>query len=245
VRLVLKEVDMWTMRTLVRTQVLSVAAILTLNGAAFAQKFDTDGAKLITQRHAERGNVTADDAPEFPVTISESGSYRLGSDLIVPDGNTTAIDITVADVNIDLNGFNILSPGGGTGNGVQSGLAAGNVTVRNGGVRGFGGHGLLMGRGVRVDGVIARSNGSGIRVSFGGAVVNSVASLNGTGIDAGPGSTVIGNTVRMNAGVGMVLAVDAGYVHNVVTGNNGGDANPQVTGGIQMGGNVCGSALCP
>jgi hypothetical protein len=161
----------------------------------------------------------------------------------VPDGNTTAIDITEANVNLDLNGFNILSPGGCCGDGVQSGLAAGNVTVRNGGVRGFGGHGLLMGRGVRVEGVIALSNGTGIRVSFGGAVVNSTASTNGTGIDAGPGSTVIGNTVRSNAGIGMVLAVDAGYVHNVLTQNNGGGA--QVTGGIQMGGNVCGATLCP
>jgi hypothetical protein len=232
------------MRTTKGAGILTVVVMWTLGHPAYAQRPSTDdGVTVITQESAQRGGVTAADTAGFPVTLSQSGSYRLGSDLIVPDGNTTAIDIAEANVNLDLNGFNILSPGGCCGNGVQSGLAAGNVTVRNGGVRGFGGHGLLMGRGVRVERVIALSNGTGIRVSFAGAVVNSTASTNGTGIDAGPGSAVIGNTVRSNAGVGMVLAVDAGYVHNVMTQNNGGGA--QVTGGIQMGGNVCGATLCP
>lgn len=42
----------------------------------------------------------------------------------------------------------------------------------------------------------------------------------------------------------MLLAADAGYAQNVVTENNGGNANEQVSGGIEMGPNVCGDRLC-
>lgn len=240
---------MWTTKSAwVHEMVLTALVMSTLGGTAYAQRPITDdGVTLITQQSAERGGVSAGDAPGFPVTISESGSYRLGSDLIVPDGNTTAIDITVANVNLDLNGFSILSPGGGGANGVRTQIPpaapAGNVTVKNGAVRGFGGAGLDLIRSCRVEGVIALFNGTGIRVSIGCAVVNSTANVNGTGISAGSGSTVIGNTVKNNSGVGMVLGVDAGYAHNVLTGNNSGGT--QVTGGIQMGGNICGVALCP
>jgi hypothetical protein len=42
------------------------------------------------------------------------------------------------------------------------------------------------------------------------------------------------------------LVVDTGYGNNVLTGNNGGNANPQVFGGIEIGTNVCGTdTICP
>jgi len=53
---------------------------------------------VITQRQAQNGNVTPGDAPGFPVQISRPGSYRLASNLRVPDENTHAIDIVVNDV---------------------------------------------------------------------------------------------------------------------------------------------------
>src|SRR5579871_4839018 len=56
--------------------------------------FAVDGVVLIDQSHALAGNITPGDAPGFPVTISQSGSYRLSGNLIVPDANTTAILIT-------------------------------------------------------------------------------------------------------------------------------------------------------
>src|SRR5580693_1218836 len=67
-----------------------------------------DGVVLINQANALAGNVTPGDAPGFPVTISVAGSYRLSSNLTVPDANTDAIDITVSHVTIDLNGFSII-----------------------------------------------------------------------------------------------------------------------------------------
>ena len=55
-----------------------------------------DGLILIDQNKALAGNVTPGDTAGFPVSITRSGSYRLTSDLIVPDADTTAIDVTTA-----------------------------------------------------------------------------------------------------------------------------------------------------
>lgn len=239
-----------------RKMVLIVVAMLTLGGPAYAQKSDKDGVTLITQEAADEG--TPGDAPGFPVTISESGSYRLGSNLIVPDCDTTAIDITAPNVVVDLNGFSILGPGCGGGSGVginaefRGTFPAGGVRVMNGVVRGMGSDGIRLFASCRVEGVHALFNGAGMVVAFGCTVVNNTANRNrGVGISVA-GGTVIGNTVRGNGGVGLALgAVNptevVGYVHNVLDGNNGGNANPQVTGNVylQMGGNVCGEALCP
>src|SRR5262245_58659019 len=92
-----------------RLSLLALAAVdaaLALPGLALA----VDGQVLITQARALAGGVTAGDTPGFPVTISEPGSYKPGSNLIVPDGNTDGIVITTSHVTIDLNGFAILGP---------------------------------------------------------------------------------------------------------------------------------------
>jgi hypothetical protein len=60
------------------------------------------------QLKAMAGNITPGDTPGFPVTISQPGSYRLDSNLTVPDVNTTAILITANNVTLDLNGFSII-----------------------------------------------------------------------------------------------------------------------------------------
>lgn len=241
---------MWTTKSAgAHKMVLTAAVMLTVAGSAYAQRPD-DGVRLITQQLADRGKVTTDDAPGFPVTISEAGSFRLGSNLIVPDADTTAIDITAPNVVVDLNGFTILGPGTpGSGVGIYALFqgVTGNVTrVLNGVVDGMGDAGIRLFAGCRVEGVQARRNQIGVAVFLGCTVVNNIVNVNRSiGISAGDGSTVIGNTVRSNLGVGMALAGNVGYVHNVATNNNGGNLNPQVTGGIQMGGNICGSALCP
>ncbi len=72
--------------------------------------YAVDGVVLIDHYHAMVGNITPGDAPGFQVTISQSGSYRLTGDLSVPDGNTTAIQITADFVTLDLNGFSIIGP---------------------------------------------------------------------------------------------------------------------------------------
>src|SRR5512144_1730857 len=119
---------------------LALAAIAA--AAASTPVLGVDGMKLIDQARAFAGGLTPGDAPGFPVTISQPGSYRLSGNLTVPDANTTAIDITSSDVTIDLNGFAIIGPtvcGGfpiactptGTGIGIHT-FDSNRITVRNG-----------------------------------------------------------------------------------------------------------------
>jgi hypothetical protein len=88
--------------------------------------------------------------PAFPVLITQSGSYKLGGNLVVPTG----VDgIAVADgveATIDLNGFTIsgganCSNTGCNGAPPSVGIRVGNdasVRVRNGTVRGFARYGI-------------------------------------------------------------------------------------------------------
>jgi parallel beta-helix repeat protein len=159
-----------------------------------------------------------------------------------------------------------------TPSGAGSGVAAStvdNVTIRNGTVRGVGGTGVSIGGHSRVEGVRIISNGGGgIAGNFSSTVTGNTVNSNGStgislgsgctvsgntvnnngaaGITAQVGSTVIGNTIRGNVGLGLTLgAIGAtcGYGSNVLTGNNTGGT--QVSGGVQIGQNICNSALCP
>jgi len=152
------------------------------------------GPVVITQESALLGGISGScDAPGFPVTICKAGSYVLASDLTVPP-NVDGIDIAVPDVSLDLSGFTVRGPVTCTGvgttlsctnTGVANGIAStgssvtGNMTVRNGNVRGFGQLGVsLTGTGNIVDGINASENrASGIFVWF-GAVSNSTSSRN-------------------------------------------------------------------
>jgi len=57
---------------------------------------------------------------------------------------------------------------------------------------------------------------------------------------------VINSIIRGNPSSGLTLVGGSGYRSCVLTGNNGGDANAQVSGGFQLGTNVCGTdTTCP
>ena len=168
----------------------------------------TDGVTLIDQKAALAGRVTALDAPGFPVTISQSGSYRLAGNLNVPDAGTTAIEITADNVMLDLNGFTISGPNvctpnptrcaysGGAGIGIVAVgppgvVSPANVRVMNGIVRGMGGHGIrMMGDDTLVQNVMSFSNGGPGIVVGEGSVIDSVAKLNESG------AAIVGLIVR-------------------------------------------------
>src|SRR5262249_12265102 len=150
------------------------------------------------------------DTPGFPVTISQPGSYRLSGNLVVPDQQTTAVVVTADNVTLDLNGFSIVGPNvctpspttctyRGAGVGVLaandfSGPSPANVRVKNGTVRGMGGHGVrLLGYETAVENVHAVMNGGPGIVATQGSVVNSVVRLSGGG-----GAALIGYMVRDN-----------------------------------------------
>jgi hypothetical protein len=171
-----------------------------------------NGVILIDQSAAMAGNVTPGDAAGFPVTISRPGSYRLASNLVVPDANTTAIEVTADThgVTIDLNGFSIQGPTvcsgfplscapTGSGIGVQSDNSSRGVAVRNGTIIGMGSYGLyLPSSASTVEDVNAIWNGNGgILVELGVVQRNIVYKNGGVGIYGGnsviSSNNVIGN----------------------------------------------------
>lgn len=106
-----------------------------------------------------------------------------------------------------------------------------------------------------IDGVRIRTNGgAGISLAFGaggrGSVIrNSQIFRNGNDGVEGTGLLLTGNHVMDNAGLGFRLNFVDGisaFGGNALIGNNGGNANPQTSGDIQMGTNVCGNdTTCP
>jgi len=201
-------------------------------GVLFAAE---NGVVLIDQSRALAGGVSVDDAPGFPVTISQPGSYRLMGNLTIGDGDTTAIQITADYVTLDLNGFSIIGPVGCTGAATTcpaSGKGVGiqaradrpqsprGVKVFNGTVRGMGSIGLMLtGRGSFVSRVTADNNaGGGMTVS--GSVIECTATQNGSfGII---GTTVRDSTSLENAGDGILISAESGVASGNVSSSNGG-----------------------
>lgn len=145
-----------------------------------------DGVVLITQARAIAGGVTPGDAPGFPVTISEPGSYRLASDLRVASPGVAAIDLTTTHIQLDLNGFTVYGPGKGVGSaaGIEGhpggGATGAAVTIRNGFVRDMGGHGIAIDSSTTVDHVASLENGlDGMLLTTGARITNSQANGNG------------------------------------------------------------------
>jgi len=202
-----------------------------------------DGVVRIDQSRALAGGVTPGDAPGFPVTISQPGSYRLTGNLTVSDLNTTAIQISADFVTLDLNGFSIVGPavcttrpitacppsGAGTGIEAASQVSTGQppagprgVRVLNGSVRGMGLFGILLrDAGSYVERITADGNaGTGI---LAGSVFQSAATQNGSfGIIA---NTVRDSTSSQNVGDGIILGVvgpSGGVASGNVSSQNGG-----------------------
>lgn len=299
------------------TRLVSQLLVLGLGLAIASRASAVDGVIEINTAKALAGGVTAGDTPGFPVTISESGSYRLTSNLTVgPD--LSAIVVTASlNVTIDLNGFTIQGPTNCTGipvtmctpGGTVMGIDASArqaVTIRNGIVRGFPDRGINTGPAALIEDVVASSNGLngiqvgngsvvrssrasqngndgiagsalvvfdgnssdsnggvGVRTSVSAVVTNNTSSSNGSagfvvfaganlrgntstlnhgeGYGAGGACLLIGNTATGNTDVGMTLGPGSGFSQNVLTNNNGGDANAQVNGsGTDLGNNICG-----
>jgi parallel beta-helix repeat protein len=180
----------------------------------------------------------------FPYTISAASagqSYRLTGPLKVP-ASTEAILVSAPNVTIDLNGFTISGPGATnafTPYGIDASAAASvNTTVENGTITGFA-RGLVMGNGV-VRNVKANTNMVGIEVGTASVISgNTVNSNTEFGIVCdGAGDLISGNTVFQN-GTGIACAATSGYAGNVLNNTN------NISGGTNLGHNLCGSSLCP
>lgn len=264
---------------------LSVVLAAWLVGGLASTALAVDGVVLIDQNRALAGGVTPGDTPGFPVVINQPGIYKLSSNLVVPNENTTAILINVDNVSIDLNGFAILGPNDcptdtvhvaqpctrpGTGMGIDAGtgtpLVVNNTRISNGTIDGMGNIGIFANVNARIERMNITNNGSNGINTFGGMVVDTLVRGNGDtgilttgaiitgsrslfnrgyGIRTQSGSILSGNIVSTNLLHGLVLTSNTRYFDNVIDNNNGGNANPQVSGGTQMGANTCGTGPCP
>lgn len=226
-----------------KTHRLFCLALLSCLLASPREAHAVDGVIEINQVRADAGGVTPGDAPGFPVTLSQPGSYRLTGNLTVPDRETTAIQVTSDDVSIDLNGFALLGPN--IANGFGRGVSASgrtNIQVRNGTIRGMGERGLFLGNRavvedlrslqnldgieVGIDSRVMRSSAienrvAGIKVFGKSLVLDCVASRNGEdGIVAGQSSRISGNTVNNNGRYGILTDGTGLLLHNTLMDND-------------------------
>ncbi len=197
--------------TICSLTVFFCAAPLALAPFALAE----DGVVLINQNTSVNGLPGCPHAG-FPVTICQSGSYRLSGNLTVPDANTDAIFINANSVTLDLNGFTIAGPvtctqgppvtcsGSGSGDGIDSRIGA-HITVRNGNIHGMGSRGIeLDGVGSLIEEIHTYSNGGlGMLVSD-GLITRCMAYLNQfDGIGAGLTANVMFSNASSNGGSGI------------------------------------------
>jgi len=189
----------------------------------------------IDQNRAVNGSVTPGDAPGFPITLSQRGSYKLTGNLVVPAA-TGAILVTASDVSIDLNGFTITGANTCSGYGAtvactNTGSAAGieaaagvtDVQVRNGTVEGFEKAGLWLNQRSTVDRVKSRFNdGYAIVVRADSSVGNSWVERNGGGVYS-EGGLVFDTIASGNRVSGIVVSVpaDGALLRNNVATHNG------------------------
>ncbi len=149
----------------IRYLILMLGLILGVTAPSYA----VDGVLEINQACAVNTGCFSGDSAGFPVTIGQAGSYQLTGNLTVPDENTTAIQIIIANVTVNLNGFAIIGPTqcsgipplcSGLGNGVGITGSAGRTTVKNGTIHGMGSAGILLtGTSNEVSALSLNSNG--------------------------------------------------------------------------------------
>jgi len=193
-----------------------------------------DGALEISQTCAVTGGCFPGDTSGFPVTIANAGSYRLSSNLTVPNENTDGIVVSTRNVAIDLNGFAIIgpvvctgtpvvcTPSTGTGSGVERvNRTNTEIRVHDGSVTGMGNVGLWLGDQAEVSDVRVSSNRvHGIQVESTSIVSRSSSFRNGEhGIVVAWSSIVRGNVVAENDGIGIAAFMAASENGPTITGN--------------------------
>jgi len=204
---------MMKMKNRIATRLTLMLLALGLASPALA----SDGVLEINQTCAQAGCFSGD-SPGWPVTITRAGSYRLTSNLTVPDISTDAITVGANDVGIDLNNFSIVGPvtcsgspldcshSWGSGTGIErTASTIRGTSVKNGSISGMGRHGVQLGDQAEVTNLQTSWNrGYGILVEEGSVVSGSSAYQNhDIGIAAGNGSIISGNTAYQNENWGI------------------------------------------
>jgi hypothetical protein len=202
--------------------------------ACAAPALAVDGAREINQVCATSTGCFAGDSAGFPVTINQSGAYRLTSNLVLTGPHDVGISMATSEISIDLNGFEIRGvtecPDGpgctntGTGKGIvpTSSFLHGH-SVRNGSVSGMGLYGVEIGQHGEVKDVRANHNGGyGIVTGVGSVVMGCAVGRNGQGgISASSESLVADNVVMLTKGSGAGISGGGDAVIRGNSVNNG------------------------
>jgi len=208
-----------------RSPILALVALLAAAVLPPREAMAADGVIELNQARALAGGVTPGDAAGFPVTISQSGSYRLTSDLdLTGGGGGIEVVAPARDVSIDLGGFAIrgvgvctVSAGGvdctflGLPNGVTSTAATARITLRNGTIRGMrSGVVISVAESVVIEGLESTNHtNTGIFVGSGiPAVVrrSETSVIAGRGIDVGALGHVVDCIVSSSGDNGIMAA---------------------------------------
>lgn len=192
-----------------------------------------DGVPEINQACAGLTGCFVGDGPGFPVTITASGSYRLTSNLVVPNENTDGIVVSTSDVSVDLNDFAIIraacvgietncTPTSGTGSGVErTSNSNRGLSVMNGSIIGMGNYGVYLGDQAEVSNLKVRWNRfTGIFTGNSSIVTGNTAYQNGgTGISAANAAVISRNTAYLNGGNGIFTSFASTVAENTAYGN--------------------------
>ncbi len=206
---------------------------ISLNGAGYQHLLEN----LSASHNADRG------------ISGGNGIYRNNKARLNFGYGLSGADSIFSDNHCQYNGFDGIYG--------KSGVFSGNISTHNGssgiGSDGYSNFinnvtnynsnsGLHGQQGTFANNTAISNTGDGIFGSDGTYSGNTVANNGDQGIDARRGS-YIGNTAFDNVKEGLKIDTYAGYAQNALTNNNSGGA--QVTGGIQMGINICHNAVCP
>ncbi|MFK8012419.1 MAG: hypothetical protein AB8B80_10285 [Marinicellaceae bacterium] len=181
------------------------------------------------------------DTGGLPITIANSGSYILTSNLVSSSETVNVIEITADNVTLDLNGFSIIGPRTCTGSNdtlsctnagmtASAILAAGrsNVVIKNGITQGFD-TGVRLTSTSQRGNVVHHANSSQNEFGFvmiNGMISDSTANLN---LDTGFSNGLFGTLfVRDSFAFGNGLRSAFAFTcSNVMFSNNGSDADCQ------------------
>lgn len=157
-----------------------------------------------------------------PLTITNAGSYVLTANL---SGRVT---IAASGVSLDLNGFTV-DGDGAAGAGVLVSGARTEISIRNGTVRDWAGHGVDAASALNSelrDVVVADCGGDGLRLGSGLVLRCDALRCGGRGIDAGRGSIVSASRARNVGGTGLRAGAHTITVESTVrhSGGHGIDA---------------------
>ena len=197
-----------------------------------------DGVIEINHARALAGGVTPGDAPGYPVTLSQPGSYRLTGNLSQPSADTDVLQVAnnVRNVNIDLNGFEIgggntcnYTPGPmalsctavGSGTGIQTFWDETHLNVRNGVIRGVGSMGIRSNGPLTADNLRIVHSGSYALLGGAALIRNVMVYRNGRGVGTANGEISQVRVLENGGDAGIECSGACVITHNVVKNNIG------------------------